>query len=36
VVEGLTLTVETTEHRRVGTVLVVRDPVDPESDEDDR
>ncbi len=36
VVEGLTLTVETTEHRRVGTVLVVREPVDPEHDEDDR
>jgi putative hemolysin len=38
VVDGLTLTVETTDGRRVGKVLVVRDhhPGDPEDDEADR
>ena len=37
-VDGLTLTVETTDGRRVGKVLVVRDREDgePEDDEADR
>ncbi len=34
-VDGLTLTVETTEGRRVGKVLAVRERPDPEGDEDD-
>jgi putative hemolysin len=34
-VDGLTLTVETTDGRRVGKVLVTRVPTEPESDEDD-
>ncbi len=33
---GLTLTVETTNGKRVGKVLVVREPRDPEDDETDR
>ncbi len=35
VVDGLTLTVETTDGRRVGKVLAVRDKRDPEADDDD-
>jgi putative hemolysin len=35
-VDGLTLTVETTDGRRVGKVLVARQPRDPEHDEFDR
>ena len=35
-VDGLTLTVETTDGRRVGKVLVVRDQHDEEPDESDR
>jgi putative hemolysin len=35
-VDGLTLTVETTDGRRVGKVLAVREARDPEDDEDDR
>jgi putative hemolysin len=35
-VDGLTLTVETTDGRRVGKVLAVRERPDPEDDEDDR
>ena len=36
VVDGVTLTVETTDGRRVGKVLAVRERPDPEDDEDDR
>jgi magnesium and cobalt exporter, CNNM family len=36
VVDGLTLTVETTNGKRVAKVLVVREPRDPEGDESDR
>jgi CBS domain containing-hemolysin-like protein len=35
-VDDLTLTVETTDGRRVGKVLVVRQPRDDRSDDEDR